>query len=134
MISIGDDIKFKSNNFISVIFCEATAIYDIIMAIILSNKVKKPDESDANSIQMNDIDNDQISAYSKTKTQRSSRSGRRAAQKANEHMALKDAAPKKRREKFNLELFPLPGETNKPKRIKAFNRRSSDSKDVEKDP
>ena len=83
---------------------------------------------------MNDIDNDQISAYSKTKTQRSSRSGRRAAQKANEHMALKDTAPKKHREKFNLELFPLPGEINKPKRIKAFNRQSSDSKDVEKDP
>jgi V-type H+-transporting ATPase proteolipid subunit len=29
-----------------VIFCEATAIYGVIMAIILSNKIKKPESSD----------------------------------------------------------------------------------------
>jgi V-type H+-transporting ATPase proteolipid subunit len=37
--------KLTDVNGSSVIFCEATAIYGVIMAIILANKVKKPEEA-----------------------------------------------------------------------------------------
>jgi len=109
-----------------------------------SPSASQSDESDTNSTQMNDTDNEQISASSKNKAQRSSRSGRRAAQKANERIVAKEnilvdeyAAPRKRRERINLDLFPLPEnteQTNKTKRIKSLNRQSIKTTDVEKDP
>ncbi len=37
--------RIRSKNIISVIFCEATAIYGVILSIILTNKTQLPDSS-----------------------------------------------------------------------------------------
>merc|ERR1712157_257073 len=73
------------------------------------------EDCDTQSVRMNDTDNEDTTWADKSKAQRSSRSGRRAAQKANERLSAKEnilvdeyALPKRRRERLDLKLFPLP--------------------------